>query len=104
DENGVYIGEEYSLALCAAFIMGRKQGCTAVTNLSTSRMIDDIAGKCGGEDVRTPVRSEEYSLALCAAFIMGRKQGCTAVTNLSTSRMIDDIAGKCGGKVVRTPV
>jgi phosphomannomutase len=55
DENGVYIGEEYSLALCAAFIMGRKQGCTAVTNLSTSRMIDDIAGKCGGKVVRTPV-------------------------------------------------
>src|SRR5688572_30117998 len=55
DENGVYIGEEYSLALCASFIMGRKEGCVAVTNLSTSRMIDDIAQKCGGKVVRTPV-------------------------------------------------
>ena len=55
DENGVYIGEEYSLALCASFVMGRKEGCVAVTNLSTSRMIDDIAARCGGKVVRTPV-------------------------------------------------
>ncbi|MEA2710683.1 MAG: phosphomannomutase [Phycisphaerales bacterium] len=55
DENGVYIGEEYSLALCAAYIMGKKEGCVAVTNLSTSRMIDDIAAKCGGKVVRTAV-------------------------------------------------
>jgi phosphomannomutase len=55
DENGVYIGEEYSLALCAAYVMGKKEGCVAVTNLSTSRMIDDIAQKCGGKVVRTPV-------------------------------------------------
>ena len=55
DENGVYIGEEYSLALCAAYIMGKKEGCVAVTNLSTSRMIDDIAARCGGKVVRTPV-------------------------------------------------
>lgn len=55
DENGVYIGEEYSLALCAAWIMGRKPGVTAVANLSTSRMIDDIAARHGGRVVRTAV-------------------------------------------------
>jgi phosphomannomutase len=55
DENGVYIGEEYSLALCAAYVMGRKEGCVAVANLSTSRMIDDIAARCNGKVVRTPV-------------------------------------------------
>ena len=55
DENGVYIGEEYSLALCAAWVMSRKAGVTAVTNLSTSRMIDDIAANFGGRVVRTPV-------------------------------------------------
>ena len=42
DENGKYIGEEYSLALCAKWIFSKKSG-VAVTNLSTSRMLDDIA-------------------------------------------------------------
>jgi phosphomannomutase len=55
DENGTYIGEEYSLALCAYWIMSRKPGTTAVANLSTSRMIDDVAARFGGRVVRTPV-------------------------------------------------
>src|SRR5207248_7228509 len=53
--NGVYIGEEYSLALCAKWILSKKQGCTVAANLSTSRMIDDIAAACGGRVIRTPV-------------------------------------------------
>ena len=55
DENGTYIGEEYTLALAAMFILGKKPGVTVVANLSTSRMIDDIAAKHGGRVVRTPV-------------------------------------------------
>ncbi|HZN67971.1 MAG TPA: hypothetical protein VFB66_21985, partial [Tepidisphaeraceae bacterium] len=55
DENGAYIGEEYSLALAAKLVMGKKTGCVAVTNLSTSRMLDDIATQCGGRVIRTPV-------------------------------------------------
>jgi phosphomannomutase len=55
DENGVYIGEEYSLALCAYWIMSRKPGTVSAANLSTSRMIDDIAAKFDGKVVRTPV-------------------------------------------------
>lgn len=42
DEKGTYIGEEYSLALSAEYIFSIKGG-TAATNLSTSRMIDDVA-------------------------------------------------------------
>ena len=42
DENGSYIGEEYSLALAAKYVLSKKKGPVA-TNLSTSRMIDDIA-------------------------------------------------------------
>src|SRR5205807_7273846 len=38
DENGTYIGEEYSLALCAKWILSKKSGAV-VTNLSTSRML-----------------------------------------------------------------
>src|SRR4051794_34481894 len=55
DENGRYIGEEYSLALCAKYALGKKAGCAVVTNLSTSRMIDDIAAACGGKVIRTAV-------------------------------------------------
>src|SRR4029079_9775096 len=54
DENGMYIGEEYSLALCAQYILSKKRGVTA-TNLSTSRMIDDIAARTGSRVVRTAV-------------------------------------------------
>ena len=55
DENGTYIGEEYSLALATMFVMRKKTGVTVIANLSTSRMIDDIAAKYGGRVLRTPV-------------------------------------------------
>jgi phosphomannomutase len=54
DENGTYIGEEYSLALAAKLILSRRRGIAA-TNLSTSRMIDDIAAAHDGMVIRTPV-------------------------------------------------
>ncbi len=54
DENGVYIGEEYSLALVAQWLLSKKPG-VAVTNLSTSRMLDDVAAKNGSRVIRTPV-------------------------------------------------
>jgi phosphomannomutase len=54
DENGVYIGEEYSLALCAKWLLSKRPGA-AVTNLSTSRMLDDIAAQNKSRVIRTPV-------------------------------------------------
>jgi phosphomannomutase len=54
DENGRYIGEEYSLALCAKWLLSKRPG-VAVTNLSTSRMLDDVASANGSRVVRTPV-------------------------------------------------
>ncbi len=54
DENGTYIGEEYSLALAAKLILSKRPG-VAVTNLSSSRMLDDIAAAHGGRVIRTPV-------------------------------------------------
>src|SRR3712207_5705877 len=55
DETGRFIGEEYSLALAAKLILSKKPGGIAAANLSTSRMIDDIAAQQGGRVVRTPV-------------------------------------------------
>ncbi|MBK9189106.1 MAG: phosphoglucosamine mutase [Phycisphaerales bacterium] len=62
DEQGRYIGEEYTLALSAlALLEGMKaagtptKGLALVTNLSTSRMIDDIAARFEARVIRTPV-------------------------------------------------
>lgn len=53
-EQGKYIGEEYSMVLCARYILGKKRG-DVVTNVSTSRMIDDIAADFGKKVIRVPV-------------------------------------------------
>jgi len=65
DENGVYIGEEYSLALCAQWILSRRPG-VAVTNLSSSRMLDDIAAAHNSRVLRTPVGETNVVQAMLA--------------------------------------
>ncbi|HON69227.1 MAG TPA: phosphoglucosamine mutase, partial [Phycisphaerae bacterium] len=47
DEHGNYIGEEYTLALCAMYMFKAHPGPIAA-NLSTSRMVDDLAAAAGG--------------------------------------------------------
>jgi len=54
DEHGTYIGEEYTLALATRSVLSRRPGPVAA-NLSTSRMIDDVAARFGATVVRTPV-------------------------------------------------
>src|SRR5690606_25727422 len=56
DENGVPLGEEYTLAIVVDFILGRcnKKG-SGVKNLSSSRAVDEIAKKYGCESFSTPV-------------------------------------------------
>ncbi len=53
-EKGIPLGEEYSLALAARFVLEKKNG-TVVVNLSTSRMIDDIAREFKSRVRRTKV-------------------------------------------------
>ncbi len=59
DENGRYIGEEYTLALCAwsalELMEERASKCVLVTNLSTSRMLGDVARRFGTYVERTAV-------------------------------------------------
>ncbi|MDE0889549.1 MAG: phosphoglucosamine mutase [Phycisphaerales bacterium] len=56
DEKGRYIGEEWTLVLTALRMMQRRGGGPVATNLSTSRMIDDVcAGFEGASVVRTAV-------------------------------------------------
>lgn len=58
DENGKYIGEEYTLVLAAMALAEFgvvKHGSVIAVNLSTSRMIEDVAAKYGASVVRTAV-------------------------------------------------
>lgn len=63
DENGVYIGEEYTLVLAAKYVYSVNPGAAAA-NLSTSRMIDDVAAQTGGRVVRTPVGEANVAKAM----------------------------------------
>ncbi|WP_428387617.1 phosphoglucosamine mutase [Mucisphaera sp.] len=53
DNTGRYIGEECTLALAARHRL--QKGDVAVANLSTSRMIDDLAANVGADVVRSAV-------------------------------------------------
>ena len=63
DEKGGYIGEEYTLALAAKHVFSKHTGAAAA-NLSTSRMIDDIAAAAGGRVIRTPVGEANVAEAM----------------------------------------
>lgn len=65
DETGEYIGEEYTLALCAWSVLARRPGAVAA-NLSTSRMIDDVARRYGCRVIRTPVGESHVARAMLA--------------------------------------
>ncbi len=54
DENGRYIGEEFTLALCLDHVL-RQQVGPVVTNCSTSRMAQDLATKYGAPFSRSAV-------------------------------------------------
>lgn len=54
-DRGEAIGEEYTLALCAYFILSRGEKGPLVTNLSASRMIDEVAARFDCPVHRTPV-------------------------------------------------
>jgi len=53
-DQGVPLSSEYTYALIADFLIGRRNG-NLVATVSTSRMLDDIADKYGVELHRTPV-------------------------------------------------
>lgn len=55
DENGRYIGEEFTLALTAEHWLSKNCGESTAANLSTSRMIDDIASSHSSKSYRSAV-------------------------------------------------
>ncbi len=63
DERGEFVGEEYTLALAVKSVLSRRKGPVAA-NLSTSRMIDDVAAEYGVRTIRTPVGESHVARAL----------------------------------------
>lgn len=92
DETGRYIGEEYSQALAAKLILSRTPGVTA-TNLSSSRMMDDIAAAAGSRVIRTPVGEANVVKAMLAsgAIIGGEGNGGVIDTRIVPGR--DSLVG-----------
>jgi phosphomannomutase len=89
DERGRYIGEEYTLALSAmALLEGRRRagepGGVLVTNLSTSRMLDDVAARYGASVLRTPVGEAHVVAVMKAQAAAGRGVVCGGEGNGGT--------------------
>jgi phosphomannomutase len=92
DESGAYIGEEYSLALAAKYIFGKEVG-RAATNLSTSRMIDDIAEKAGSEVIRTAVGEANVAAAMLEHDCIIGGEGNGGVIDLRVGPVRDSLVG-----------
>jgi len=92
DENGTYIGEEYTLALAAKYIFSKRTG-KAATNLSTSRMLDDVAEEAGGQVVRTPVGEANVAAAMLEHNCIIGGEGNGGVIDLRVSPIRDSLVG-----------
>ncbi len=68
DERGVFVGEEYTLVLGALRLLQRDGASVLATNLSTSRMIDEVAARFPGSHVvRTAVGEANVVAGIRAA-------------------------------------
>jgi phosphomannomutase len=92
DEAGTYIGEEYTLALVAKYILDKRSGKIA-TNLSTSRMVDDIAKAANCEVVRTPVGEANVASAMLENNCVIGGEGNGGVIDLRVSPVRDSLVG-----------
>lgn len=106
DENGRYIGEEWTLVLAALRMMQRHGGSPVAANLSTSRMIDDVcAGFEGASVVRTAVGEANvaYGIRSNGGVIGGEGNGgviipevCYIRDSLSTMALILELLATDG--------
>lgn len=62
-EQGRAIGEDYTLALAAKLVLRHRKG-PVVINLSTSRVVDDVAGAAGAPVIRAPVGEVNVALRM----------------------------------------
>jgi phosphomannomutase len=92
DEKGNYIGEEYTLALAARQVFSQRSG-PAAANLSTSRMIDDVARRAGGSVIRTPVGEANVANAMIEHNCIIGGEGNGGVIDLRVGPIRDSLVG-----------
>lgn len=84
---GKAIGEDYTLALAAKVVLGYRGG-DIVTNLSTSRIVDDIAAEKGRRVIRAPVGEVNVATRMRSenAPVGGEGNGGVILTELHLGR------------------
>lgn len=95
DENARYIGEEYSLGLSAKCIYGKDEfkGGKSAANLSTSRMIDDVAAAAGGSVIRTAVGEANVADAMISNDCVIGGEGNGGIIDLRVGPIRDSLVG-----------
>jgi phosphomannomutase len=86
-DEGKAIGEDYTLALAARVVLRHREGAV-VTNLSTSRIVDDIAREQNRPVIRSPVGEVNVATRMRAesAPIGGEGNGGVILTELHLGR------------------
>ena len=86
-DQGKAIGEDYTLALAASVVLGHREG-PVVTNLSTSRIVDDVAERAGRTVVRAPVGEVNVATRMRSdgAAIGGEGNGGVILTEMHLGR------------------
>lgn len=86
-EQGRAVGEDYTLALAARLVLKHKPG-PVVTNLSTSRVVEDVALAAGVTCVRAPVGEVNVAVAMreSGAVIGGEGNGGVILPELHLGR------------------
>jgi phosphomannomutase len=87
DETGRAIGEDYTLALAAKLVLRHRKG-PVVINLSTSRVVDDVAIAAGATVIRAPVGEVNVALRMRSerAAIGGEGNGGVILPELHLGR------------------
>lgn len=86
-EQGRAIGEDLTLALAAQLVLRHRPG-TVVTNLSTSRILDDVAAEAGARLERAPVGEINVARAMqrAGAVIGGEGNGGVILPDVHLTR------------------
>ena len=87
DDTGSAIGEDYTLALATRVVLRHRSG-PVVTNLSTSRIVDDMAAESGSRVIRAPVGEVNVALRMRneGAVIGGEGNGGVILPELHLGR------------------
>lgn len=86
-DEGKAIGEDYTLALATRVVLRHRKGAV-VTNLSTSRVVDDMAAESGAKVTRAPVGEVNVALKMreVGAVIGGEGNGGVILPELHLGR------------------